>query len=455
MQRIRVAKYLALVILTASVGISSAQVSAQEATEEPAVEAPAPAVTATRGDSSSLPDAVTNPAISLEELEIRLVPLTRDELAALAEVWRDIVKAKTTEAMEDQLAVKAAEGEAAADAARERLIEHAKERKDTFDRYSAVIDAWDLKGGDEAAIEDFRTYRLAIRADQIKSADPETLLAVLVEWLISADGGVEVAANFAIIVASFYGLLLVARIVRGFTSKRIHRVRNISKLLQSFLVAVIYWLVLSFGLLIVLSFLGVDVTPLIALVGGASFIIAFAFQETLGNFASGLMIMINRPFDEGDLVDLSGVKGIVKSVNIVATTIVTLDNEVIVVPNRQVFGNVITNVTASDTRRVDLTFGIGYGDDIPHAISVLKEAVEAHPLVLKTPEPLIVVKELGDSSVNFLCAPWTKTENYLTVYWDLMADVKQRFDAAGISIPFPQRDVHLHTVSTSSAETAS
>jgi len=453
MQRIRATKYLALVILTASVGMPSAQVSAQEATEEPAVEAPAPAVTATRGDSSSLPDAVTNPAISLEELEIRLVPLTRDELAALAEVWRDIVKAKATEAMEDQLAVNAAEG-TAADAARERLIERGKERKDTFDRYSAVIDAWDLKGGDEAAIEDFRTYRVAIRADQVKSADAETLLAVLVEWLISADGGVEVAKKFAIIVASFYGLLLVAGIVRRFTSKRIQRA-NISKLLQSFLVPAIYWLVLSFGLLIVLAFLGVNITPLIALVGGASFIIGFAFQETLGNFANGLMIMINRPFDEGDLVDLSGVTGIVKSVNIVATTIVTLDNKVIVVPNRQVFGNVITNVTASDTRRVDLTFGIGYGDDIPHAISVLKEAVEAHPLVLKTPEPLIVVKELGDSSVNFLCAPWTKTENYLTVYWDLMADVKQRFDAASISIPFPQRDVHLHTVSTSSAETAS
>jgi small conductance mechanosensitive channel len=417
------------------------------------VEAPAPAVTATRADSSSLPDAVTNPAISLEELEIRLVPLTRDELAALAEVWRDIIKAKATEAMEDQLAVKAAEG-AAADAARERLIERGKERKDTFDRYSAVIDAWDLKGGDEAAIEDFRTYRVAIRADQVKSADAETLLAVLVEWLISADGGVGVAKDLAIIVASFYGLLLVAGIVRRFTSKRIQRA-NISKLLQSFLVPAIYWLVLSFGLLIVLAFLGVNITPLIALVGGASFIIGFAFQETLGNFANGLMIMINRPFDEGDLVDLSGVTGIVKSVNIVATTVVTLDNKVIVVPNRQVFGNVITNVTASDTRRVDLTFGIGYGDDIPHAISVLKEAVEAHPLVLKTPEPLIVVKELGDSSVNFLCAPWTKTENYLTVYWDLMADVKQRFDAASISIPFPQRDVHLHTVSTSSAETAS
>ena len=438
----------------AAVCIPSAYVLAQEATEAPAVEGPTPAVTATPGDSSSLPDAVTNPDISLEELRIRIVPLTRNELAGLAEVWRDIVKTKTTEVMEVQLAVNAAEG-AAADAARERLVDRTNERKDIFDRYSAVIDAWELKGGDEAAIKDFRTYILAIRADQIKSADTETLFAVLIEWLTSADGGVEVATDLAIIVASFYGLLLVARIVRRFTSKRIHRVGNISKLLQSFLVAVIYWLVLSFGLLIVLAFLGVDVTPLIALVGGASFIIGFAFQETLGNFASGLMIMINRPFDEGDFVELSGVTGTVKSVSIVATTVVTLDNEVIVVPNRQVFGNVITNATASDIRRVDLTFGIGYGDDIPHAISVLKEAVEAHPLVLKTPDPLIVVKELGDSSVNFLCAPWTKTENYFTVYWDLIADVKQRFDAASISIPFPQRDVHLHTVSTSSAETAS
>ena len=454
MQRIRVAKILALVILTASVGIPSAQVSAQEATEESAVEAPAPAVAATRGDSSNLPDAVTNPAISLDELEIRLVPLTRDELAALAEVWRDIVRTKTTEAMEGQLAVNAAKG-AAADAARERLIERTTERKDIFDRYIAVIDAWELKGGDEAAIEDFRIYRLAIRADQFKSTDTEILLAVFVEWLISADGGIGVAKYFAIIIVSFYGLFLVARIVRRFTLKRFHRGSNLSKLMQSFLVEVIYWLVLSFGLLIVLSFLGVDVTPLIALVGGASFIIGFGFQDTLGNFANGLMIMIFRPFDEGDLVDLSGVKGIVRSVNIAATTVVTFDNQVIVIPNRQVFGNVISNTTASDTRRVDLTFGIGYGDDIPRAISVLKEAVEAHPLVLKTPEPLIVVKELGDSSVNFLCAPWTESENYLTVYWDLMADVKQRFDAAGISIPFPQRDVHLHTVSTSSAETAS
>jgi small conductance mechanosensitive channel len=428
-------------------GILCAQVSAQEVAESPGVESQEPAVAATDNESPKLPEAVTNPSISREELDIRLVPLTRQELAALAEVWRDILKRTATETMEDQLAVRAVDG-AAADAARERMVERGKKRRDIYELYSVVLDAWDLKGGDPAAIEDFRTYRLAIRADQLKSADPQTFLAVITEWLMSPDGGVGVLKDLAIIAASFYALLLVARIAKRFTSTRIHRVAHISKLLQSFLVTLVYWVVLSAGLLIVLSFLGVNITPLLALVGGASFIIGFAFQETLGNFASGLTIMINRPFDEGDFVDLSGVRGTIKSVNIVATTIVTIDNEVIVVPNRQVWNNVITNVTASDTRRVDLTFGIGYGDDIPKAISVLKAAVKEHPLVLETPEPLIVVKELGDSSVNFLCAPWTKTEDYWTVYWDLMADVKQRFDAAGISIPFPQRDVHLHTVTT-------
>ncbi len=432
-------------VLSALAYFAPAPIFAQDTTSAPSEEtASAESVDVTASDSAlDPPAAVSNATIELEELKLRLAPLTRSELATLAETWRDFVKAKTVEAVEAQIEVNASEG-AAADAAREKLFALTNERNGLIDRYSAVLEAWELKGGDEEAIDEFTTYRLALRTDQIKSADVETLFSAVIEWLISTDGGIEVAKDLAIVVVSFYGLLLVARMVRRFTSKRIDRVPNLSKLLQSFLVAVVYWLVISFGLLIVLSFLGVDVTPLFALVGGASFIIGFAFQDTLGNFANGLMIMVNRPFDEGDFVDLGGVKGTVKSVNIVATTVTTLDNQVIVVPNRQVWGNVITNVTASETRRVDLTFGIGYDDDIPKAIAVMKEAVEAHPLVLTSPEPLIVVKELGDSSVNFLCAPWTKTMDYWTVYWDLTADVKQRFDAAGISIPFPQRDVHLY-----------
>ena len=158
------------------------------------------------------------------------------------------------------------------------------------------------------------------------------------------------------------------------------------------------------------------------------------------------MIMLNRPFDEGDYVDVGGTAGTVKSVSIVATTVTTPDNQVIVIPNKNVWGNVITNVTASATRRIDLVFGIGYGDDIPTAMRVMQETVTAHPLVLSDPQPVIRVHELADSSGSFICRPWTKTVYYWTVYWDLMQQMKENFDAAGVSIPFPQRDVHLHQV---------
>ena len=222
------------------------------------------------------------------------------------------------------------------------------------------------------------------------------------------------------------------------------RVPNLSKLLQVFLATVVYWIVLAVGFLIVLSALGIDISPVFALIGGASFILAFAFQDTLGNLASGLMIMINRPFDEGDYVDVGGVSGTVKAVSIVATKVVTPDNQIIIIPNRNVWGNVIKNVTASETRRVDLVFGISYDDSVPKALEVITETVKAHPLVLDDPEPVIRVHELSDNSVNFVCRPWAKTTDYWAVYWDLTQQMKEKFDAAGISIPYPQRDLHVY-----------
>ena len=167
-------------------------------------------------------------------------------------------------------------------------------------------------------------------------------------------------------------------------------------------------------------------------------------QETLGNLAAGLMIMINKPFDVGDLVDTNGILGEVEAVSIVSTTVRTLDNQVVILPNSAVWGSIITNVTVSPIRRVDMVFGIGYGDDIETANKVLEDIVAAHPKILADPEPNIKVHELADSSVNFICRPWTKTEDYWDVYWDLTRQAKEKFDAAGVSIPFPQRDVHLY-----------
>jgi small conductance mechanosensitive channel len=155
------------------------------------------------------------------------------------------------------------------------------------------------------------------------------------------------------------------------------------------------------------------------------------------------MILLYRPFDVGDVVDAGGVSGKVSHMSLVNTTFMTFDNQSLVVPNNNIWGAVITNVTAQRTRRVDLVFGISYGDDIEKAERVLHEIVESYDAVLDDPEPMIKLHELADSSVNFIVRPWVKTDDYWDTYWDLTKAVKQRFDKEGISIPFPQRDVHI------------
>jgi small conductance mechanosensitive channel len=183
---------------------------------------------------------------------------------------------------------------------------------------------------------------------------------------------------------------------------------------------------------------------LLAGLGIAGFVIGFALQDTLSNFASGLMILVYRPYDVGDAIEAGGVIGSVSQMNLVSTMIMTFDNQLLVVPNNKIWGDVIRNITNQNTRRVDMTFGIGYSDDVSKAERVLTEIVTSHEKVLEDPAPMIRLHELGDSSVNFIVRPWSKTSDYWDVYWDVTREVKRRFDTEGISIPFPQRDVHIY-----------
>ena len=221
---------------------------------------------------------------------------------------------------------------------------------------------------------------------------------------------------------------------------------DVSQLFKNTIVSLTGGVVMVIGLLVALSQVGVSVGPMLAGLGIAGFIVGFALQDTLANFASGAMILIYRPYDVDDFVDIAGASGEVKKMNLVSTTITTFDNQTLVVPNSKIWGDVIKNVTHQKIRRVDLEFGIGYADDIPKAERILAEAAADHELVLDKPETNIRVFSLGDSSVNLFLRPWVKTEDYWTVYWELTRDVKLRFDAEGINIPFPQRDVHVYTV---------
>lgn len=434
---------MAISVLLLSPQFAVAQQTAEETTasetDAGSAEASDPAA---EGAESALPSEVINSEIDPGELDLRLIPMTKAELELLAETWLGIVKEKTEEVMTAQIDVARAEGNVE-DEARKNLASLTLERGHLFDKYSKVISSLEKKGGDPALISEYRAYRSSVIVEEKRTADFQTLVAQALRWATDREGGVQLAIQTAVIVGSLIGLLLAAKIVRRFARKWFRHIPNLSKLLQAFLAAMVYWLVLAVGLMAVLSGLGIDISPVFALIGGASFIMAFAFQDTLGNLASGLMIMVNRPFDEGHYVDVGGVAGTVKSVSIVATTVVTPDNQVIVIPNKNVWGNVITNVTASHTRRVDLVFGISYEDSIPDALRVIEETTKAHPLVLDDPKPVIRVNELADSSVNFICRPWTKTTDYWDVYWDLTQQMKENFDAAGISIPYPQQEMHI------------
>lgn len=422
--------------------------SAQPAPAPPAAEAEASAAPAAAAEAAAeksapaLDPALSDPAIDRDDLELRLIPLTRDDLASLAATWLDIARSKTQEVVEAQLALRRAEG-AAADEERTRLDALSRERRDLFDKYATVVTAWERKGGDAAEIATYRAYQSAVIIEETRTAGWRNLVGRAFGWLTERDGGVELGVRTTTVILALIALFTVAGVVRRVAGRGVARVPNLSKLLQAFILMVIYWLTIAFGLMIVLSMLGVDITPVFALIGGASFIMAFALQDTLGNLAAGLMIMVNRPFDEGDYVDIGGVAGTVKSVSIVSTKVTTPDNQVIVVPNSKVWGNVITNVTASPTRRVDLTFGVSYDDDVEKVQEVLEKTVHAHPLVLREPEPVVRVNELGPSSINFVVRPWARGDDYWAVYWDLLRQVKAAFDAAGISIPYPQQEMHL------------
>ena len=260
------------------------------------------------------------------------------------------------------------------------------------------------------------------------------------------DNAADVVIRLLLVIIVLLVIRTLARITRKIVRVACEKSSlNMSLLLKNILVSTSGGIVIVMGILIALSQVGISLAPMLAGLGVAGFIVGFALQDSLGNFAAGAMILIYRPFDVDDLVEVPGAAGLVKKMNLVSTTITTLDNQTLVVPNSKIWGDVIKNVTAQRVRRVDLEIGIGYSDDIELAEKVLTEIVTGHEKVLAKPELKIKLHTLGDSSVNFIVRPWTKTDDYWDVYWDILREVKLRFDREGISIPFPQRDVHIYS----------
>lgn len=235
----------------------------------------------------------------------------------------------------------------------------------------------------------------------------------------------------------------IAKRITNFVRK-LMEVRDSDPTLINFLSNVVYAILLIAVILAALDTLGLPVTSLVAVVGAAGLAVGLALKDSLGNFASGVMLVMFRPFSKGDFVEVAGVAGTVNEVRIFSTILTTPDNKQIIIPNGQVAADTITNYSANDQRRVDIVFGVGYDDDLKVAREVLTRLCTEHPKVLDDPKTKIFVMNLGDSSVDFAVRPWAKTEDYWTVYSDLLEQGKVELEAAGCNIPYPQTDVHLH-----------
>ncbi len=249
--------------------------------------------------------------------------------------------------------------------------------------------------------------------------------------------------NFVIALIIFFVGRWVAKLVRNLIAKVMTK-RGAAPVVNSFVCSVAYIGLLTFVVIAALAQVGIQTTSLIAILGAASLAIGLALQGSLANFAAGVLLIIFRPFKVGDYVECGGTAGTVEEIQIFTTLLKSPDNKKIIVPNAKVLGDNITNYSAKETRRVDLVVGVSYTEELQKVEKVLQDVLSKDNRVLGDPPPTIAVVELADSSVNFAVRPWVKTGDYWNVFFDLTKNIKLSFDAEGIAIPFPQRDIHLY-----------
>lgn len=398
------------------------------------------------------PSTTGNAQIPLDQLALLLRPLTKDQLLVEANGWRDLLQLKSGEVIRAAVRSKNTEISPAEKVTTiQQATALADERQRLVDRLDTVLSAVVALGAEDD-VKEFRAYiarnsgqAIPVSAEDVK--DPSLILTTAKAWVTSQEGGRRWGLN----ILKFLVVLILFKIAAGIVGRILAKALSasrlkISDLLRKFITNSIRNVIFFVGVVIALKYIGLEIGPLLAALGVVGFVIGFALQDTLSNFAAGFMILLYRPYDVGDFVTAAGVTGKVDAMSLVSTTLLTPDNQNVIVPNGSIWGGVITNVTGNSTRRVDMIFGIGYEDDISKAQGILEDIIKNHPLVMKEPEPIIKLHELADSSVNFVCRPWASTSDYWSVYWDVTRAVKDRFDAEGISIPFPQQDVHLHKV---------
>lgn len=233
----------------------------------------------------------------------------------------------------------------------------------------------------------------------------------------------------------------IAKVISSLATKTMQK-QEVDVELIGFVSSLLYWALFAIVIIAALGQLGIQTASFVAIIGAAGLAVGLALQGSLSNFAAGVLIILLRPIRVGEFVEMAGTSGTVNSIRIFTTELRTPDNKAVTIPNARVLDSNIINYSSTGTRRVDMVVGIGYGDDIDHARNVIQNIIDADKRILKDPAPTVAVSQLADSSVNFIVRPWVGSDDYWGVHNDFTENVKKRFDAEGISIPFPQREVH-------------
>jgi small conductance mechanosensitive channel len=263
----------------------------------------------------------------------------------------------------------------------------------------------------------------------------------IIEFL-QTDGlafGIDLVLALLIFFIGRFAIRMLVRMIRKGMQKN-----DVEKTLETFVCNLVNSALLIVVIIAAIGQVGIQTTSFIAIFGAAGLAIGLALQGSLSNFASGVLIVLFRPYKVGDFVEAAGIAGVVEQVQIMTTIFKTGDNKQVIVPNSQIMDSIITNYSANDTRRVDMVIGVSYDDDIDKVRKTLEEIIAADDRVLQDPVPKIAVSELADSSVNFIVRPWVATADYWPVMWEMTEAIKKRFDKDSISFPFPQQDVHLY-----------
>ncbi|MEM6612168.1 MAG: mechanosensitive ion channel family protein [Cyanobacteria bacterium P01_C01_bin.72] len=393
-----------------------------------------------------------NPELPVPQLELLLKPLTQEQIKVEADAWLNLLQEKVQEISDTEIAIQTQEDSAkiggAVDTEKEKLVVSSStlktEQSHLVNRLKTVLDAWDDKGGES---DIYRQYVGAVSGIELGLRDTGELVLRFTTWLKSPEGGIRLGIDLLKFSGILIATVIIAPKVGKLADKALGRINSMSNLFRNFAVMIVKRSVLIVGSLLALASIGVNLGPILAVVGGASFVLAFALQDNLGNFASGLMLLITKPFDVGDEVRLGGYWAYVDSISLASTKLKDFGGNIVTLPNNTVWNSDIINYTHADIRKVKLSIDIKFNQDVEQIKQIWFDIASAHPQVLETPGASIFPwNSIYNYSIGVGLSAWSKTDDYWGVYVDLLKALQKRLEEENIELAAPVQEIKLDRV---------